>query len=81
MAQRHYGLSATIEKNRQVCQRPSPGQNSSGRASGPAKGDVMQIDITRFGNLVVFDEQNHPVELGSLWQDKPAVIVFVRHFG
>jgi len=41
----------------------------------------MQIDITRFGNLVVFDEQNHPVELGSLWQDKPAVIVFVRHFG
>jgi len=44
-------------------------------------GDVMQIDITRFGNLVVFDEQNHPVELGSLWQDQPAVIVFVRHFG
>jgi hypothetical protein len=41
----------------------------------------MQIDITRFGNLVVFDEHDNPVELRSLWQDKPAVIVFVRHFG
>jgi hypothetical protein len=52
------------------------------RARTSAKnGGSMQIDITRFGNLVVFDEQNHPVELGSLWQDKPAVIVFVRHFG
>ena len=41
----------------------------------------MQIDIIRFGKQIVFDEDNRPVELGSLWQDQPAVLVFVRHFG
>jgi hypothetical protein len=56
-------------------------QQWPGREHRQKNGGSMQIDITRFGNLVVFDEQNHPVELGSLWQDKPAVIVFVRHFG
>ena len=31
--------------------------------------------------LTVLDEQGGPVVLGSLWRDRPAVLVFVRHFG
>jgi hypothetical protein len=29
----------------------------------------------------VKDVEGRPVRLGSLWSDKPAVIVWVRHFG
>lgn len=31
--------------------------------------------------LAVLDERGNPVELGSLWRDKTAVLAFVRHFG
>ena len=31
--------------------------------------------------LTVSDEQGQPVELGSLWRDKPVALVFLRHFG
>ena len=31
--------------------------------------------------MTVLDEHAAPVELGTLWRDKPAVLVFVRHFG
>ena len=31
--------------------------------------------------MTVLDENKNKVELGSLWRDKPAVLVFVRHFG
>ena len=31
--------------------------------------------------MTVLDEAGQPVALGSLWKDKPAVLVFVRHFG
>jgi len=31
--------------------------------------------------LTVLDEQRHALELGTLWRDRPAVLVFVRHFG
>ena len=31
--------------------------------------------------LTVLDEQGNPVEVGTFWKDKPAVLVFVRHFG
>jgi len=31
--------------------------------------------------LTVLDEQGRPVELGSLWRERPVVIAFVRHFG
>ena len=31
--------------------------------------------------LTVLDTEGKPVELGTLWRDKPAVLVFVRHFG
>lgn len=31
--------------------------------------------------LTVLDEQGQTHELGSLWRDRPAILVFVRHFG
>ncbi len=41
----------------------------------------MDIDTASFGRLVVLDERSHRIELHSLWQYHPTVIVFVRHFG
>ena len=31
--------------------------------------------------MTVLDGAGKPVELGSLWRDSTAVIVFLRHFG
>ena len=31
--------------------------------------------------LTVLDEHGQTVELGTLWKDKTAVLVFLRHFG
>ena len=31
--------------------------------------------------LTVLDEAGKTVELGSLWRDKPVVLLFIRHFG
>jgi len=32
-------------------------------------------------DVVVRDLDDGPVPLGSLWQDRPIVLAFVRHFG
>ncbi len=32
-------------------------------------------------DLKVLDENDKAITLGSLWRDRPAVLVFVRHFG
>lgn len=39
------------------------------------------VSVKHLGELLVHDEQNEPVKLSSLWQEKTAVLVFVRHFG
>jgi len=31
--------------------------------------------------IVVKDAEDRPVKLGDLWRDRPAVLVFLRHFG
>ena len=31
--------------------------------------------------LTVLDADEKPIELGTLWRDRAAVLVFVRHFG
>ena len=31
--------------------------------------------------MTVLDDKGAKVELGTLWRDKPVVLVFVRHFG
>jgi hypothetical protein len=31
--------------------------------------------------IVLPDAEGRPVRLGSLWESRPAVIVFLRHYG
>ena len=31
--------------------------------------------------MAVFDADGRTVELGTLWRNRPAVLVFIRHFG
>ncbi len=31
--------------------------------------------------LTVLDAKGEAIELGTLWRERPAVLVFVRHFG
>jgi hypothetical protein len=31
--------------------------------------------------IEVLDPQGRPVRLGDAWRDRPAVLVFIRHFG
>jgi len=31
--------------------------------------------------LTVLDESDQRIELGALWADRTAILVFVRHFG
>jgi len=33
------------------------------------------------GDVVVKDTEARDVRLGDLWRDKPAAVVFVRHYG
>jgi hypothetical protein len=32
-------------------------------------------------DIEVLDENSEPVRLGSLWEEGPAVIVWLRHYG
>jgi hypothetical protein len=41
----------------------------------------MLSSASDLAGMTVLDEKSQKVELGTLWRDKPAVLVFVRHFG
>jgi hypothetical protein len=36
---------------------------------------------TRLAGIELADWRGEPVRLGSLWQERPAALVFIRHFG
>jgi hypothetical protein len=36
---------------------------------------------TRLAGLALSDWNGERVPLGSLWRERPAVLVFIRHFG
>jgi len=38
-------------------------------------------DASGLADLVVKDLDGNDVRLGSLWEDKPAVLVWLRHYG
>jgi hypothetical protein len=38
-------------------------------------------DASGLANLVVQDLDGNAVRLGSLWEDRPAVLVWLRHYG
>jgi hypothetical protein len=35
----------------------------------------------RLANIVLPDVDGRKIQLGSLWKDRPAVVVFLRHYG
>ena len=43
--------------------------------------ETNNLSVEDLGELVVLNERNEPVKLFTLWQDKAALLVFVRHFG
>ena len=38
-------------------------------------------DASGLSDLMVKDLDGHDVRLGSLWEDRPAVLVWLRHYG
>ena len=40
-----------------------------------------RIAVDEFASLEAIDEHNVVVKLSTLWQQKPTVLIFVRHFG
>jgi hypothetical protein len=41
----------------------------------------MEAAALDLADVVVKDTEARDVRLGDLWRDKPAVVVFVRHYG
>ncbi len=39
------------------------------------------FDVDQLGSLTAYDENEKAVQLSTLWQRGPAVLVFIRHFG
>lgn len=38
-------------------------------------------DASAIADIELLDEQGKPVRLGSLWEEGPAVLVWLRHYG
>jgi hypothetical protein len=36
---------------------------------------------TRLAGIELSDWQGEPLALGTLWRERPSVLVFIRHFG
>ena len=43
--------------------------------------ETNNFSVEDLGELVVVNNRNEHVNLSTLWQEKIAVLVFVRHFG
>ena len=43
--------------------------------------DNSSLDVAKFGEFEVYNEQCDTVKLASLWNETTAVLVFIRHFG
>ena len=35
----------------------------------------------RLADISVLTPEGEPIRMGTLWQDRPVVLVFIRHFG
>lgn len=35
----------------------------------------------KLAGVVLPDSEGHEIQLGSLWADRPVVLVFLRHYG
>ena len=43
--------------------------------------NAVGAKIATFGELVLPDHDGRPTRLGDLWADRPAVLVWMRHYG
>ena len=41
----------------------------------------MTVDTAALGQLTVVDRAGNSIAIGSAWAQKPAVLVWLRHFG
>ena len=41
----------------------------------------MPTAATDLAELVLPDQDGNDVQLGSLWQDRPAALIWLRHYG
>jgi hypothetical protein len=41
----------------------------------------MNVDAAALGEVVLHDAGGAPVSVKSIWADRPAILVFLRHFG
>jgi hypothetical protein len=76
------GAPATIGPQHAASSAPDPhGQAMSlyTRRSRTTLGVLARADD--LAALTVLDEQGGAIVLGTLWAERPAVIVFIRHFG
>ena len=42
---------------------------------------MLTVDTETLGKLTVQDVDGRPVVFGTAWADRPALFVFLRHFG
>jgi len=43
--------------------------------------NIQSISTAQLGNVTLFGEESKQLKMYTLWQEKPAVLVFIRHFG
>lgn len=39
------------------------------------------IDLEDFGKLSILDENSVSITIKQFWQENPAILIFIRHFG
>jgi hypothetical protein len=48
----------------------------------PDNAPAVEVDIAHaLAPVQARDLAGRPVRLGTLWEDRPAVLIFLRHFG
>ena len=52
---------------------------------GPARAvmmhPTMNVDAAALGEVTLEDASGAPVQVASIWAERPAILVFLRHFG
>ena len=41
----------------------------------------LDFTVEELGGSIVLDEKSQEIRLSSLWKERTAVLIFVRHFG
>ena len=58
-----------------------PAQNSSRRIAPDEEFQMKNSLSATLAAITLPDADERPVQLGTLWSDSPAVVVFLRHYG